>query len=98
MSECIHKTSAASRSERKLVRARPTLWSGIRELAAMCAVEAKAHEFSAKATVDAVEAELRRRVEPLLEKFDKVLLLAHEHISPTLAAESRKEIHSWRKS
>lgn len=69
----MHEASVASRSERKLVRERPTLWGGIREVAAMCAVEAKANEFSAKATVDAVEAELLRRFEPLLDAAKELL-------------------------
>lgn len=32
----------------------------------------------------------------LLEKADKVLFLAHEHISPTLDKELRFELHKWK--
>lgn len=50
-----------------------------------------------EAVISEFAAEAQSALADLLEKAAKVLLLTHEHISPTLAKELRLELHRWRK-
>ena len=77
-------------------------WGGIKELAIMCASagQRKGNEFSAKMTVNSIEAELRRRVEPLLDKTLRVSRLRSSNYTEAEYLEANdeleKELKTWK--